>query len=152
MGYEEVGRHLSDMPLPGNFLSMLLLPVRVGSSSIHGLGLFTVSRVLRGTPIWRLEPEYDRIIPMTLWKQLPAPALEHLRGYAFFRGEDRCYVKSGDFACFMNHSTSPTTGVLGEAVGPVVTVALRDLEPDEELTCDYWTFDAEAAWKLGQAA
>ena len=131
---------------------MLLLPVRVGSSSIHGLGLFTVSRVLRGTPVWRLEPEFDRIVPMTQWKQLPTAALEHLRGYAYFRGEDRCYIKSGDFACFMNHSASPTTGVMGETIGPVTTVALRDLLPDEELTCDYWTFDAEAAWKLGQTA
>ncbi len=132
--------------------SMLLLPVRVGVSSIHGFGLFTVAPVPVGTPVWRFEPEFDRAIPASVWKQFPASVQAHLRTYAYLRGEDRAYVKSGDFACFMNHSDNPSTGVVGQAPDPVTTVALRDLAADEELTCDYWAFDAEAAWKLGQGS
>jgi len=36
-----------------------------------------------------------------------------------------------------------------DAAPPVVTVTLRDLAADEEITCDYFAFDDEAARKLG---
>ena len=32
---------------------------------------------------------------------------------------------------------------------PVTTVALRDLAAGEEITCDYWSYDADTPWKLG---
>ena len=32
---------------------------------------------------------------------------------------------------------------------PVVTVALRDIAPGEEITCNYYAYDADADWKLG---
>lgn len=131
---------------------MLLLPVRIDRSPIHGLGLFTPEPVPRGTPIWRFEPEFDRAIPLTQWDQLPSPARKHIRSHAYLSLEAQAYIKSGDFACFMNHSDQPTTGAVGQGNEPITTVALRDLAGGEELTCDYWAFDGDAAWKLAASS
>ncbi len=127
---------------------MMLIRVRVGPSRIHGLGLFTVAPAPAGTPVWRFEPGFDQVFPPTAYAALPALVQAHLRWFGFARAEDGAWVLSGDHACFMNHSTSPNTGAGDTQAGAVTTVALRDLAAGEELTCDYRTFDAEAARKL----
>ena len=58
---------------------------------------------------------------------------------------------SGDHACFINHADSHNTGTPPQAALPVTTVALRDIAAGEEITCDYWSYDADTAWKLGLA-
>ena len=59
-------------------------------------------------------------------------------------------VLSGDHTCFMNHAPDPNTGAPSDSTPPNVIVALRDIAAGEELTCDYWAFDAEAREKLGE--
>jgi uncharacterized protein len=130
---------------------MMLLKARVGPSMIHGLGLFTVEAVPRGTPVWRFEPGFDRMFTAAQMAALPEGAREHLRWFGFFNHEDGGATLSGDHSCFMNHSPTPNTGALADAVPPVTTVALRNIAAGEELTCDYFTFDADAARKLGPA-
>jgi SET domain-containing protein len=56
---------------------------------------------------------------------------------------------SGDHACFINHSRENNTGAPADAPAPVTTLALRDLAAGEEITCDYWSYDADTPWKLG---
>ncbi|MBI3879856.1 MAG: SET domain-containing protein [Verrucomicrobia bacterium] len=129
---------------------MLLIQTRVAPSTIHGLGLFTIGPVKRGTPVWRFEPGFDRDFSPEQFAALPPLAREHTRWFAFVSKADGHLIRSGDHACFMNHSPAPNTGAPVDATAPVTTVALRDLAADEELTCDYWTFDADAPWKLGQ--
>lgn len=131
---------------------VLLLCVQLRPSPLHGHGLFTLAAVPRGTPIWRFEPGFDQVFTPEAWAQLPEPARAHVRHFCFVRQHDHALVLSGDLARFLNHSSVPTTGMPegGEATG--VTVALRDLEPGEELTCNYWSYDADTAWKLGWAA
>jgi SET domain-containing protein len=58
-------------------------------------------------------------------------------------------ILSGDHACFINHSLTPNTGAPPDASGPVVTRALRDIAADEEITCNYFDYDADTPWKLG---
>lgn len=130
----------------------MLIPVRVAPSRIHGLGLFAVEAIPAGTPVWRFQPGFDQMFSPAAFAALPAPAQAHLRWFGFVRAEDGGWVLSRDHACFMNHSASPNTGAAGAGGGEVMTVALRDLAAGEELTCDYRTFDAAAAQKLGEAA
>lgn len=130
---------------------MLLIPTRVAPSRIHGLGLFTLEFVPAGTPVWRFEPGFDHAFSPAAVEALPEPARRHVQWFGYRRAADGCWVLSGDHACFMNHATPPNTGTPPDAPGASHTVALRDLEPGEELTCDYHAFDAEAARKLGQA-
>ena len=128
---------------------MMLIRTRVAPSPIHGMGLFTVEPVPRGTPVWRFEPGFDRAFSPEQFAALPPLAREHTRWFSFVDGADGQRVLSGDHACFMNHSSSPNTGVPPHSTEPITTVALRDLAAGEEITCDYFAFDAEAPQKLG---
>jgi uncharacterized protein len=130
---------------------MLLVETRVAPSPIHGLGLFAVVAIPRGTPIWRFQPGFDRDFAPSEAAALPQITQAHLRWFSYVRPEDQHFVLSGDHACFMNHSAAPNTGVPRETHPPVTTIALRDIAPGEELTCDYFTFDTDAPVKLGQA-
>jgi uncharacterized protein len=128
---------------------MLLIPTRVGPSAIHGLGLFAVEFVPRGTPIWRFASGFDRECSPDELAGWPPPAQAHARWFGWVRPEDGHVILSGDHACFMNHSLTPNTGTPPDARAPVTTVALRDLAAGEEITCNYFAFDADAARKLG---
>lgn len=58
------------------------------------------------------------------------------------------HALSGDNTRFMNHSATPNTGAAPGGPGNE-TVALHAIAAGEELTCDYFAFDANAAAKLG---
>ena len=130
--------------------TMMLVKTRVAPSGIHGNGLFAAESIRAGTPIWRFAEGFDHELTPSFWAGLPEPARAHARGYCFVIPGSLHLVKSGDHACFMNHSPNPNTGALPGATEPVTTVALRDIAEGEELTCDYRAFDADVAWKLGE--
>ena len=128
---------------------MILIQTIVQPSGIHGLGLFAAEPVARGVAVWRFEPGFDREFTKQQFAALPEAAQRHLRWFAFMDMASSNWVLSGDHACFMNHSATPNTGALPDAKFPITTVALRDITAGEELTCDYFAFDIEAARKLG---
>jgi SET domain-containing protein len=128
---------------------MMLVRTRVAPSSIHGMGLFAVDALPKGTPVWRFEPGFDQEFSPGQFAALPPKAQAHLRWFAYVNKTTGGWVLSGDHTCFMNHSPAPNTGSLPGATEPVTTVTLRDVAAGEELTCDYWEFDAEAGAKLG---
>ncbi len=128
---------------------MLLIETRVAPSAIHGLGLFAVKFIPRGTPVWKFQPGFDREFSSTEFAALPPEAQRHLRWFAFLDAASAGWNLSGDHACFMNHSPAPNTGAPPRGNLPVVTVALRDIAAGEEISCDYFAFDAEAAAKIG---
>lgn len=131
---------------------MMLVKTRVAPSAIHGQGLFAVEFIARGTPVWRYEAGFDRSISPTEFAALPSLAQTHVQWFGYVDREDGHYILSGDHTCFMNHSAAPNTGAPMNAAKPVTTAALRDIAAGEELTCNYFDFDAAAAQKLGSAA
>ena len=128
---------------------MILIPTRVAPSAIHGCGLFAVEFVPKGTPIWRFQPGFDQEFTPEQRAAWPEPARRHTRHFGFVRPGDLRVFLSGDHACFINHAEFPNTGAPPDAEPPVTTVALREIAAGEEITCNYWAFDADAAWKLG---
>lgn len=130
---------------------MMLIRTRVQPSAIHGLGLFAIEPVPRGTPIWRFQPGFDHAFTPGEIAALPVVAQEHVRWFAFLNPEDGSMTLGGDHAIFMNHSAPPNTGAPPDAPLPVTTVALRDIAPGEEITCNYFDFDHDAPRKLGAA-
>ena len=130
---------------------MMLVRTRVAPSAIHGLGLFAVDAIPKGTPVWRFEAGFDREFSPEEFAALPTEAQAHIRWFAYVNRDTGGRVLSGDHTCFMNHSPAPNTGTSHDAVPPIITVALRDISVGEELTCDYWVFDAEAGKKLASA-
>jgi len=113
------------------------------------MGLFAVDTIPRGTPIWRFLPGFDHAFPPADYQALPEIARDHTRWFCFVSKVDSHVILSGDHACFINHHPTPNTGAPAGAPPPVTTVALRDIAPGEEITCDYWSYDADTPWKLG---
>jgi SET domain-containing protein len=131
---------------------MMLIETQVRPSAIHGLGLFAVHFVPRGTPIWRFQPGFDHDFAPAQFATLPALARRHTRWFCFVSRADGHVILSGDHACFINHTIQPNTGAAPDAPPPVVTLARRDIAAGEEITCNYFDYDADAPWKLGLVA
>jgi uncharacterized protein len=128
---------------------MMLIETRVQASPIHGFGLFALQAVPKGTPVWAFQPGFDHDFAPAQFAALPPLAKAHARWFCYVSQLDGHVILSGDHACFINHSPNPTTGAPPDAHVPVVTVALRDIAPGEEITCNYYAYDADADWKLG---
>jgi SET domain-containing protein len=131
---------------------MMLIRTRVAPSTIHGMGLFASDPVPAGTPIWRFEAGFDHDFGPAAFAALPPLAREHTRWFCFVSKANGHVILSGDHACFINHSSQPNTGAPADATPPVTTVALRDIQAGEEITCNYFAYDADTAWKLGLVA
>src|ERR1700733_2207641 len=115
---------------------MILIETRVQPSGIHGMGLFAVHFVPRGTPVWKFQPGFDHDFSPEQFAALPALARAHTRHFCFVSKTDGHIILSGDHACFINHSLAPNTGAPAAATGPVVTIAFRDIAAGEEITCN----------------
>lgn len=124
---------------------MLLIPVRVDRSPIHGLGVFTLQPIPAGTPVWRFQPGFDQRFASHLLAQLPEPAQQHIHHYAYLDAPSGDWILNGDLSIFLNHSPNPNTGSPNASSPTTLTVALRDIQPGEELTCNYHSFDASRA-------
>jgi uncharacterized protein len=127
----------------------MLVKTRVAPSVIHGLGLFAAEAIARGTPVWRFQPGFDRSFSPAQFAALPPLARDHTRWFCFVDQPSGHVILSGDHACFINHSVNPSTGAPPDPELPVTTVALRDIAAGEEITCNYFAYDADAPWKLG---
>jgi SET domain-containing protein len=131
---------------------MMLVKTRVGPSGIHGMGLFAAEPIPRGAPCWRFLPGFDHDYSPAQFDALPPLARDHTRWFCFVSPVDGHVVLSGDHACFINHSLTPNTGAPPDGAEPVTTRALRDIAVGEEITCNYFDYDADTPWKLGQVA
>ena len=127
----------------------MLVKARVAPSAIHHLGLIAVEPIPCGTPVWRFEPGFDHEFSPAQFAALPPPAREHTRWFCFVDKRSGQVILSGDHACFINHSADPNTGAPPDPDLSVTTVALRDIAAGEEITCNYFDYDADTPWKLG---
>jgi len=116
------------------------------------MGLLAAEPVPAGTLVWRFQPGFDHDFSPEQFADLPPPAQAHARWFCFVSAQNGHVILSGDHACFINHSLKANTGAPAKAVAPVTTVALRDIAEGEEITCNYYDYDADTAWKLGLVA
>ncbi len=120
---------------------MLLIPVRIGPSDIHGLGVFSVHDIPEGTVVWRFTPGFDLDQdPRLLDEQAP-----HSRKVLLHYGHidpvlDR-FILCCDDCRFMNHSDRPNIRIDRDADRYGVAVAAYDIKADEELTVNYDIYD-----------
>jgi hypothetical protein len=128
---------------------MLLVPTRLGTSAIHGLGVFAATPIAAGTAVWRFDPRFDRVIDCASLGACDEQVRRMLAHYAYRidEGDGRLvYYLCADDARFMNHDEAPNCIERPEAPG--INLAARDIAPGEELTCDYRGFDLDHALKL----
>jgi uncharacterized protein len=100
--------------------------LRVGEAGSKGKGVFAVARLEPGDLVWDYagEEKWIRDIPEELWR------------YAFQVDYDRYIVpEEGSPGWYLNHSCEPNCLIMGRTR----VVALRTIEPGEEVTFDYST-------------
>lgn len=127
---------------------MFVVRVELRQSKIHGLGCFAVEPIRKGQAVWRFDPRLDISIPLNEYDSFSPPVQEVLQRltYTEERNGVDYMVLCGDHARFMNHSSDPN---LVDSEDMLEDFAVRDIEADEELTCNYFAFDKHAAFKLG---
>jgi SET domain-containing protein len=116
---------------------MLLIPVQLGESPIHGLGVFSVAAIAAGTPVWRFTPGFDLDLDPELVDRQPGPLRRVLLHYGYVDARLRRFILCCDDCRFMNHSDAPNLRVDYAADRYGVDIAARDIAAGEELTVDY---------------
>lgn len=116
---------------------MLLVPVRVDRSEIHGFGVFATEGIAAGTPVWQFTAGFDLDLDPGVLENLPAHFRGRLLHYGYIDPRLNRYILCCDDARFLNHSDHPnlrsefTTDRYG------IDVAVRDIAAGDELTVDY---------------
>jgi len=122
---------------------MLLVRTKLGISSIQGIGLFAAEYISKDTTIWKFHRYLDIKLSEQQIGELSIPCQEQVIGYAYKQRSSGLYVLCGDDARFINHSSNPNCIDIKDQDGSGITVTIRDIQPNEELTCDYYIFDQD---------
>ena len=120
---------------------VLLIKTRIKPSAIHGIGCFTEEKILKDQVIWEFDERIDLRIPVSELPNFPAPIQEFLNMYgygAMYNGQE-VLILCGDHSRHFNHSDQPNL-----VDTDFQTIAAKDIEIGEELTCDYYSFDLHA--------
>lgn len=126
---------------------MLHPHIEVRGSSIEGRGLFAKAAIQRGETLWRKE-QNERYFTRSEIDALSADERERFFNYSYQVGPDAFYGtpqgEALDDADYMNHSCEPNTWF--EADGSMT--AMKDIEPNEEITYDYATSEGRNDFRL----
>ena len=96
-----------------------------------GYGVFATATIPAGTVVW-VHDELDQVFSPARVATLPAILQQQVQRYAYVNANgDR--VLCWDHGRYMNHSCEPTT----TSIGTLMEIARRDIQPGEELTCEY---------------
>ncbi|MCA9349456.1 SET domain-containing protein-lysine N-methyltransferase [Candidatus Saccharibacteria bacterium] len=101
----------------------------VRNSSISGKGLFATTLIKASEAVISWHPKV-----LTREEADALPSSEH--HYLYPDGDKMLYMQAPER--FMNHSCEPNTHVVGKS-----DVAIRDIEPGEEITSDYMDLETE---------
>ncbi|HVT74806.1 MAG TPA: SET domain-containing protein [Candidatus Paceibacterota bacterium] len=128
-----------------------MVKTKIGPSSIKGagLGLFADQFIPKGAVTWRFMPGLDIIVPEDTLLQLSESARAQFLNYCYVDKYTKHFILCFDDERFINHSTAPNvvqTKATSETEG--FEVAARDIQPGEELFCNYEEFDFDAYRKL----
>ncbi len=96
-----------------------------------GYGVFATQFIPRGTIAWALD-KLDQVLPPEEVAALPPIYRENFEKYSYIDPWGN-YVLCWDLGRYVNHSCNPTT----RGIGYGSDLAVRDIHPGEELTCEY---------------
>ena len=118
---------------------MLLIETALRESAIHGIGLFCVEAIPRGTKVWEFNPLFDQVVDEALLHTLPPAMHTFLKMYAYRAVEDNALYINLDLSRHMNHSATPNLIMDTDSS----YYAAHDIAAGTELTCDYREFSQE---------
>jgi SET domain-containing protein len=131
---------------------MLLVKTKLDVSHIHGIGLYADDFIAEGTIVWKFNPVIDIWLRKEEIEGLSCAAREQIEKYSYRAQHTGLYALCGDDARFFNHSADPNCFDICHSIEEDLTIARRDIQKGEELTCDYALFDmdlVEGIYKIG---
>ncbi len=128
---------------------MFVVRTSLRTSPIHGIGVFADEPIRKGQLVWQFDSRLDLVIPVDQMKDFPQAVQDYLRRLTYVEGQNGSCVMilCADNAKFVNHSDDPN---LVDTPDGLQELAARDIAEGEELTCDYFVSDLDAAQKLGR--
>jgi hypothetical protein len=122
---------------------MLLIPVEVRPSPIHGLGVFAASFVPAAAVVWQFDPGIDQRHTVAWLEEQPEHVRAYVETHCVLSLDRRHYLVLGDHTVFVNHSVRANLVSLDDVQvnGDGIVVAAREIAAGEELTIDYTTID-----------
>ena len=128
---------------------MLLVKTRLGMSPIEGIGVFADQFIAKGTPTWKFTPGLDQLLSREVVEAIAEPMKSALLRYSYLDKKTGLYIYCLDNARFVNHADVantkgdyPDNDIFGR------DIATRDIQPGEEITCNYSEFDMEFRLKV----
>jgi len=116
---------------------MLLVNATAGRSRIHGKGLISRELIPANTVVWVLRPGFDVELTREQYDELSPCCRDQVAKYVYTDMATGKLILCSDDAKYMNHSDAPNTRTDGDK-----TIALVDIRPGVEITCNYYEFDA----------
>lgn len=129
---------------------MLMVKTKLQMSPIQGLGVFADQFIPRGTVVWKPHPQFDIRFPLSALSGLPSYTRDRIMHFAYIDKRTGLAILCADDARFMNHSDDPNIRTVIDENGEEKDIAIRDILPGEEITCDYREFDQDVSVKLNQ--
>ncbi|NDJ20296.1 SET domain-containing protein [Nostoc sp. B(2019)] len=124
---------------------MLLVKTQIGSSKVHGIGLFADQFIPKGTVTWQYHPDFDSAYSESDVLRMPVPAREIFWKYAYYDKELGLYILCSDDQRFINHEPD-FPNIIST---PRQDVTACDILPGEELLCDYNCYDDTYFMRVG---
>ena len=124
---------------------MYLIKIEAKTSSIDGLGVFSLEDIKAGNIVWKFNPDHDQTLSQAEFDALDENQKQNLRRVAYLSNKTKrwVYPPANDPALYTNHSNENNlTAIFDESISPEpFFVANRDIKAGEELTNNYAEFD-----------
>ena len=120
---------------------MIIVQTYLDKSQIHGLGIYAKDFIAKGTKIWEYNPKFDITFTQAEFDALPPAVQQEIEIHLYQPEPDGLLYYESTMGKYMNHSRDPNVDFTEVGVGWTT----RDIQPGEELTCDYRHFMADVA-------
>jgi len=121
---------------------MLYVHTKISQSPIEGIGLFADEFIPKGTIIWKFTPGFDVKFTADEIKNFPEKIQSYMDRYAWLSKKSDKYCFSSDNGKYFNHSRTPNSlSAYYDDEEEVVTKAIQDIHPGDEITDNYAAFD-----------
>lgn len=120
---------------------MIIVPTYLNKSEIHGFGVFAKDFIPEGSKVWEFNPTFDITFTEQQFEALPAATRAEIEIHLYQPEPGGLLYYESTMGKYMNHSRAPNVDFSEVGAG----WATRDIQPGEELTCDYRHFMADVS-------